>query len=79
MLRAQIVPRDRIAQWSQDFMPVGRNSFPCLGDRVAPPLQADSPQNRFGDHMPCLGDLMVEGVQGEQRLPPVSRREKVDQ
>lgn len=39
-------------------------------DRLAPPLQPDLPQQRLRYDFRGLGGLQVEGIEGEQRVPP---------
>jgi hypothetical protein len=44
--------------------------------RVAPPLQAHQARDRFADHAPHPADLMVEGIEGEQRVARFCGREQ---
>src|SRR5213595_3334145 len=45
-------------------------------DDLAPPLQADLPEHRLGDRLAYPGDLIVEGIEREQRLAPIGRSEQ---
>ena len=45
-------------------------------ERVAPPLQANQAGHRLADHVADLADLVVEGVEREQRLARHGRREQ---
>ncbi len=45
-------------------------------DDLAPPLQADLPEHRLGDALAHPRDLVVEGVEREQRLAPTRRGEE---
>ena len=44
--------------------------------RLAPPLQAHQARDRFADHAPHPGDLVIERIEGEQRLARVCRGEQ---
>ena len=48
-------------------------------DGVPPPLQTHLAERRLAHHLGGLGDLQVEGVEGEEVLAPPGRREQAGQ
>ena len=54
----------------------GRPSARDRSQRIAPPLQADQAGHRLADQVADLADLVVEGVEREQRLPGRGGREQ---
>ena len=68
-------PGERPVQRLHDRMgerPVGGGRL----QRVAPPLEADQPGHRLAHDVAHLADFVVEGVEREQRLARVLRREQ---
>ena len=55
---------------------LARRALVNFRDRLAPPGQTDFAQQRFRDDGAGLGDLLVEGIEREQRLAPVGWREQ---
>ena len=71
----QAAGRDRLGERRENRVLAHRPVIEPV-DRLAPPLQPDLAQKRFRNDFRRLGGLQVEGVEGEQRVPPLAGSEQ---